>query len=71
MTGNSLLPPTQEEKHHPSEHGRVRAGSVTPSVQDATPSEANLKKLDAILQVKPNLAPSWTDSVCKWHGKEL
>lgn len=67
MTANSLQPPGQEDKHHPSEHSRVRAGSFTPSVQDATPSEDRLQKLNAVLQVKPNLAPSWTDSLCKWH----
>ncbi|KAK9894688.1 alpha/beta-hydrolase [Cystobasidium minutum MCA 4210] len=63
MTANSLQPPGQEDKHHPSEHSRVRAGSFTPSVQDATPSEDRLQKLNAVLQVKPNLAPSWTDSL--------
>lgn len=64
MNVNGLLPGSQDEKH-PSENARVRAGSFTPSVQDATPSADRLRKLDAVLEVKPHLRPSWTDSVCE------
>lgn len=53
----------------PSETSRIRSAShasTVSSVQDGTPSYDRLKRLDEHLQVKPNLAPSWTDSVCGW-----